>query len=165
MVNTVRLLGTTASVPIDENCKDRNSGHKLRAVIRTVQGRKAEAVRLLYVLCLAVGTYTHASMLAHHGWRWDYGGKPFFTVVFWSALTFLDPLVAVLLLVVPRAGTVLLLLLMFSDVVHNTWVVKVYGGVLWMVADQWIFFIFVLATARIIWTNARQQQPTLKALA
>lgn len=38
-------------------------------------------------------------------------------------------------------------------------------GVFWMVADQWIFFIFVLATGPIIWTNARQQQPKLKAFA
>ena len=65
---------------------------------------------------------------------------PLFTVLFWSALTLLDPLVAIVLLVLPRAGTVLLLLLMLTDVLHNTWVVKVYGGVVWMVADQWLFY-------------------------
>lgn len=45
----------------------------------------------------------------------------------------------------------LLLVLMVSDVVHNTWVIHIYGGIIWMVADQWVFLIFVLATARMIW--------------
>ena len=124
----------------------------------TLEGTRAEAVRVVYALCLAVGTYTHASILIRHGWRWDYGGKPLFTVLFWSALTFLDPLTAALLFAVPRAGTILLLVLMLSDVVHNTWIINRYGGVSWMVADQWLFFIFVLATAQIICKSARQQQ-------
>ena len=134
-------------------------------MIPGLREQRVAAIRVVWVLCLAVGTYTHALILIRHGWRWDYGGKPLFTVLFWSALTFLDPLVAVLLFVVPRAGTVLLLMLMFTDVVHNTWVIKVYGGVSWMVADQWLFLIFVLATTRIVWRAARRQQPTHQALA
>lgn len=69
---------------------------------KTLAGLRSEGaalVRMVYVLCLAVGTYTHASILVRHGWRWNYGGKPIGTVVFWSALTVLDPLVAVLLFV------------------------------------------------------------------
>ncbi len=90
---------------------------------------------------------------------------PLFTVLFWSALTLLDPLVAIVLLVLPRAGTVLLLLLMLTDVLHNTWVVKVYGGVLWMVADQWLFLLFVLATASIVGELLDGGNQSLKELA
>ncbi len=90
---------------------------------------------------------------------------PLFTVLFWSALTLLDPLVAIVLLVLPRAGTVLLLLLMLTDVLHNTWVVKVYGGVLWMVADQWLFLFFVLATASIVGELLDGGNQSLKELA
>lgn len=122
-----------------------------------LQGRRAVAVRLVYVLCLAAGAYTHASILIRHGWRWDYGGKPIGTVLFWSALTILDPLAAVLLFLKPRSGTVLLTVLMLCDVVHNTWIIHVYGGIAWMVIDQWIFLAFVLATVRIIWTDTRKQ--------
>ncbi len=116
-----------------------------------LRGKGATAVRIVYVLCLTVGTYTHASILVHHGWRWDYGGKPSGTVLFWSALTIVDPFVAILLFVRPRSGVLSLSLLMLSDVIHNTWVIHAYGGVTWMVADQWIFLIFVLVTARTLW--------------
>ena len=109
---------------------------------------------MVYVLCLAAGTYSHAAILLRHGWRWQYGGKPIGTVVFWSALTVVDPLVALMLFVRPRVGVVLLAVLMVSDAVQNTWVVHRYGGVVWMVADQWVFLLFVFATARIVWNAA-----------
>jgi hypothetical protein len=72
------------------------------------------------------------------------------TVVFWSSLTVVDALVAGLLLVRPRAGVLCLILLMLSDVAHNTWFVWVHGGAGWMVLDQWVFLIFVLVTARMV---------------
>jgi hypothetical protein len=125
-----------------------------------LRGKMAAWFRIVYVLCLAAGTYTHASILVRHGWRWDYGGKPISTVLFWSALTLLDPLVAVLLFVRPRIGITALMLLMLSDVIHNTWVIHVYGGIVWMVGDQWLFLIFVFATARTFWkATQKQSQP------
>ena len=78
--------------------------------------------------------------------------------------TFLDPLVAILLFVAPRVGVVLLLVLMFSDVIHNTWIIGVYGGVSWMVVDQWLFLIFVSVTTRIVWRAAYKHQPHHQAL-
>jgi hypothetical protein len=109
-----------------------------------LRGKMAAWFRIVYVLCLAAGTYTHASILVRHGWR----------------LTLLDPLVAVLLFVRPRIGITALMLLMLSDVIHNTWVIHVYGGIVWMVGDQWLFLIFVFATARTFWkATQKQSQP------
>ena len=113
-----------------------HDGTETRVVISHLQGRKAAAIRLVYVFCLAIGTYTHGSILARNGLRWDYGGKPIGTVLFWSALTILDRLVAILLLLQPRPGICLLMALMLSDVLHNTWVICVHGGMVWVVADQ-----------------------------
>ena len=110
---------------------------------------------MIYVLCLAVGTYSHAAVLIRHGMLWNYGGRSLATVLFWSSLTFLDPFCALLLFVKPRAGAVLLVLLMTTDVAHNTWFVHVHGGVAWMVADQWAFLVFVLATMPTIWRATR----------
>jgi hypothetical protein len=129
-----------------------------RTMTLGLRGKGASAVRIVYTVCLAAGTYTHSSILARHGWGWDYGGRPLGTVLFWSALTFLDPLVAGLLFFRPRLGITLLTLLMLSDVVHNTWFIYKYGGIVWMVAVQWIFLIFVLSTVRIVW-DAAQQEP------
>ena len=119
-----------------------------------LQGKVAAWFRIVYVLCLAAGTYSHASILIRQGWRWDYGGKPISTILFWSALTFLDPLVAILLFVKPRIGITSLVLLMLSDVLHNTWFIHVYGGIVWIVADQWLFLMFVFATAQAVWKAA-----------
>src|ERR1700735_2883275 len=100
-------------------------GDRTRIMTFGLRGKMAAWFRIVYVLCLAAGTYTHASILVRHGWRGDYGGKPISTVLFWSALTLLDPLVAVLLFVRPRIGITALMLLMLSDVIHNTWVIHV----------------------------------------
>jgi hypothetical protein len=67
-----------------------------------LQGKVAAWFRIVYDLCLRAGTYRHASTLVRHGWGWDYGGKPIATVLFWSALTLVDRMVAVLLFVRPR---------------------------------------------------------------
>ena len=125
-----------------------------------LRGSAATTIRIVYLLCLAVGTYSHASVLVHHGLHWDYGGKPIGTVLFWSALTIIDPLVAVLLFIKPRLGIVALTLLMLIDVVHNSWIINKYGGIVWMVADQWIFMIFVLSTVQIVWRSASVPQHT-----
>lgn len=140
-------------------------GDRTRMMAFGLQGKRAAWVRIVYVLCLAAGTYTHASILARHGWRWNYGGKPLGTVLFWSALTLLDPIVAILLFARPRLGITLLMLLMLSDVIHNTWIIYVYGGVVWMVADQWVFLIFVLATAQTLWNAAQKQNQALESQA
>jgi hypothetical protein len=128
-----------------------------RTMNSSLQGKVATWFRIIYVLCLAAGAYSHASILVRHGGRWDYGGKPISTVLFWSALTVLDPLVAVLLFVRPRVGITSLMLLMLIDVIHNTWVIHVFGGIVWMVADQWLFLIFVFATAGTFWSAASEQ--------
>ena len=118
-----------------------------------LRGSKAAAIRNLYAAGLTVGAYSHLSSLVRHGWRWTYGGKPIGVVIFWSALAFVDPLLIAVLFVRPRLGTVLLALLMLADVVLNTGVVVTCGGIVWMVFDQWIFFVFVVVTLPLIWRS------------
>ncbi len=59
---------------------------------RTTFVRLALAIRIVYMVCLAVATYNHAAALIQHGWDWNYGGMPMGTIVFWTSLTLLDPL-------------------------------------------------------------------------
>lgn len=49
------------------------------------------------------------------------------------------------------------MLLMLIDVIHNTWVLHVFGGIVWMVAGQWLFLIFVFATAGTFWSAVSEQ--------
>jgi hypothetical protein len=118
---------------------------------RTTSIRLALAIRIVYMLCLTAATYNHALIVIHHGWGWNYGGMPIGTAVFWTSLTLLDPFVATLLIWKPRPAVILLVILIVSDVAHNTWVILNYGGEVWMVAAQWIFLAFVLTTIVFVW--------------
>jgi hypothetical protein len=118
---------------------------------RTTLVRLSLAIRIIYMTCLAVATHNHAVVLIRHGWGWNYGGMPIGTIVFWTSLALLDPLVAVVLFLKPKPAVIMLVILMVSDVAHNTWVILRYGGEVWMVAAQWIFLVFVLTTIGFVW--------------
>lgn len=55
-----------------------------------------------------------------HGLFWDYHHAPIFARLFWTSLTFLDPLAVILLFLKPKAGLILTFLIIFVDVIHNT---------------------------------------------
>jgi hypothetical protein len=118
---------------------------------RTTRVRLALAARIVWVFCLLAGAYNHSAILIHHGWDWRYGGMPIGTVIFWTSLTLLDPLVAILLFLKPKPAAIMLMILMASDVANNTWVILKYGGEVWMVASQWIFLVFILITIGFVW--------------
>jgi hypothetical protein len=95
-------------------------------------------------------------LLAVHGLLWDYGGVPVFTRVFWTSLTLLDPLAAVLLFLRPRIGLVMTVAIVVMDVIHNAWFfthvgMPLRGYVNWMLISQVSFLLFVLMTVRIAW--------------
>lgn len=79
------------------------------------------AIRLIYAACLIVATGNHALVLIRHGLLWNYGGVPAASAVFWTSLTLLDPIAALLLLVRPNAGVRITAVIIVSDVIHNFW--------------------------------------------
>ncbi len=114
------------------------------------------ALRAIYGICLLAGMSTHAAMLWRHGFFWDYGGVPQFTQVFWTSLTLLDPLAAILLIVAPRVGLVATLSIISTDVVHNLWFFQRYDIPFnWVLAAQCAFLIFVLATIASAWRQTK----------
>ncbi len=111
-------------------------------------------LRSTYALCLLGATSTHVWTLVTHGLFWDYGGMPVFTQIYWTSLTALDPLAAVLLIVQPRAGLLLTLAIISSDVTHNTWIMSrslAPDWSNWMYVSQIVFLIFVLLTISRAW--------------
>jgi hypothetical protein len=75
-------------------------------------------VLLALALCLAGACITHATDLWRHGWL-PYRFAPFALNVYWTSLTFVDALAAALLLLRPRTGLALALLIAASDVALN----------------------------------------------
>lgn len=89
-----------------------------------------------------------------YGLSWDYGGAPMFTRAYWTSLTVLDPLAAVLLLLRPGVGVLLTLGIIASDVAHNTWLMWSGATVSrWssMYVSQVAFILFVLLTVSRAW--------------
>lgn len=119
-----------------------------------VQINRSFVLRVIYALCLAGATCIHATIAWQHGLLWDYGGAPLFTCIYWTSLTFLDPLALGLLFVRPPIGLVLTAVIISSDVLHNTWIWIHYRQPLnSMYISQVIFLVFVASTFRIAWRN------------
>ena len=112
-------------------------------------------IRLLWGACLALGTSSHVLAIVQHGWASDYGGMPIPTRVFWTSLTGLDPLTAILLLIRPRFGIIFTGCIMVADVWHNTWALLTFGGrINLFLILQVAFLLFVVATASLAWRTA-----------
>jgi hypothetical protein len=125
-------------------------------------------IRIVYALCLAGATYNHVRAVMEGGWIPAH--LPLASAIYWSSLTFLDPLAAVLLFVRPRAGIALTAAIIGTNVPHNLgylWVHGEAGSFLkdvasnFMVMSQCLFLLFVAVTAPIAWraTFAGEQRP------
>jgi len=125
-------------------------------------------IRSIYALCLLVATCTHAGPILQHGLFWDYGGVGRLTAAFWTSLAIADPLAAVCLFLWPRVGLALTTGIIGLDVLHNA---VVFGDVLRRSAAfhlgtyavflgiQAAFLLFVIATVRVPWSQARGGSP------
>ena len=127
--------------------------------------RKASFVlRVTYATCLLGAACTHIAILWRHGVWWNYGGASLFTRIYWTSLTLIDPLAALLLFVRPHVGLVLTAFIIISDVLHNTLV----GVPSWDVKylSQVAFLLFVASTIRLAWKGVSwkpQRTATLPA--
>jgi hypothetical protein len=118
--------------------------------------RKASLVlRAIYAICLLGATCTHVALLSRHGVLWDYGGAHLLTRIYWTSLTVLDPLAALLLFIRPHVGLILTVLIIVSDVLHNTLVGVPPLNAMYL--SQIAFLIFVASTVYIAWRGASSE--------
>src|SRR5437870_5729256 len=80
--------------------------------------RLERPVLIVFAFCLAGACVVHVWDLWQHGWL-PYRFAPLLLNAYWTALTLLDALAAALLLLRPRAGLALTLLIVASDVAFN----------------------------------------------
>jgi hypothetical protein len=123
--------------------------------------RRGLIVRAIYATCLAGATLNHVRAIAAHGLLPDF--LPWGSAVYWSSLTLLDPLAALLLFLRPRLGIVLTAAIIVTDVAHNLWFVAHFASAQSLGAairgnpfllSQIAFLLLVAATARIAWREA-----------
>jgi hypothetical protein len=120
----------------------------------TVAEIRSLCLRVVYAVCLSGGTWTHLQVALVHGLWWDYGGAGLVTRVYWTALLFLDPLAALLLLVKPRLGLIACASIIVTDVLHNTWFVLHNPMRIDLYLAQIAFLLFVAFTVRTAWKGA-----------
>ncbi|MFL9916772.1 hypothetical protein PQR75_15540 [Paraburkholderia fungorum] len=89
-----------------------------------------------------------------HGLWWDYGGAAPLTRIYWTSLLFIDPLTALLLLWRPKAGLILCVAVIVSDVVHNSWFALHHPIRVDLYLSQVVFLLFVACTVRTVWQGA-----------
>ena len=116
--------------------------------------RRSFYLRLIYALCLCGATWTHLQVALIHGLGWDYGGAAALTQIYWTSLLFIDPLTVLLLLLSPRAGLILCVAVIVTDVVHNSWFALHYPIRLDLYVSQIAFLLFVAFTVRTAWRGA-----------
>lgn len=103
--------------------------------------------KLIWTLGFVIGTITHALDLFHLGWL-PYDFRPLGWNIYWTSLTFLDPLAAVLIWVrapkVERLGVWLGVLIMASNVLVNGYTYLIgYEEFLFGLTLQTLFAAFV----------------------
>lgn len=85
---------------------------------------RSRAILLILVAGLLVGTVSHSADFLRAGWL-PYPEQPMAFNAFWTALLFLDPLGAILLVRKTRAGLVMVVLIMAADISVN---LMAFGG-------------------------------------
>ena len=88
------------------------------------------------------------------------------SALYWSSLTFLDPLAILLLFMRARLGILLTGAIIASDVVHNLWFMAAYPlretlaedvTASFAMMSQIAFLVFVAVTAPLAWPSAKRR--------
>ena len=123
-------------------------------------------IRIVYALCVGGGTFNHVRSVLDQGWLPEHVPLP--SAIYWSSLTFLDPLAALLLFVRPRIGIALTVAIIGTNVPHNLSYTAAYappGAFVstvtssFMMMSQMVFLVFVALTAPMAWRDARKHAP------
>ncbi|HMR50699.1 MAG TPA: hypothetical protein PKE40_15665 [Arachnia sp.] len=118
---------------------------------RVTSDRLRLAIQVVWIAGFLVGTTSHVLDLIAGGVD-TYGAFPPALRAFWLSLTVLDPLTALLLLLRKRAGIILGVVVILTDIAVNWTVFFTIGGnPLFGVVNQTLFAAFLLVTAPRLW--------------
>ncbi len=124
--------------------------------------RRSLLIRSIWAACLLIAAANHARILLRHGLFWHYGDVPWPSAVYWTSLTFLDPLAVALLFLRPKLGILATATLIATNVTHNLALTAHYApageflnhAANPLMASQVAFLLFVAVTAHAAWKGA-----------
>ncbi len=112
-----------------------------------------KGIYCLYIISFLIATSTHTRDLILGGFL-PYKHHPLWANIYWTALTFLDPLAVILLLTRFKQGLRLYALVIVSDVVINLYFTITISGFMGIfnlfMLGQLFFLFFLLATWKAI---------------
>ena len=111
--------------------------------------------KLIWNVGFLIGTTTHTLDLINYGWL-PYEFRPLPFNIYWTSLTFLDPLAALLIWLRERWGVLLGVAIMASNVLVNGYTLLIgYGEFLipWLLQSAFGLFVFSVAWRH--WAPAR----------
>lgn len=122
--------------------------------------KKTRIILAIQFICMLIGTSTHIQWIWENGIFSVHQNAPFFSTIFWDSLTFFDLIAAILLIIRPKAGILLTLIIITIDVIHNNIIVLLanqhinelglvmWATKYWMLIGQLLFMTFVFATIK-----------------
>ena len=115
--------------------------------------------RIIWTVGFLIGTITHSLDLYHGGWL-PYDFRPLPWNIYWTSLTFLDPLAALLIWVRERWGVWLGVAIMASNVLVNGYTAFIAGfeEFYFSLALQSVFAAFVFFAAWEHWRDKERQE-------
>jgi hypothetical protein len=135
----------------------------MSAPVRRSYPPSVHVVFAVYALCFLGAGFNHARDLWLGGLL-PYDWAPLAINAYWASLALLDPLTVVLLYTFPRAGMLLALAVMLSDVAINSYVAYVvfspscaFGVSLQL---QSLFLGFVVGTVPFVWARLGREHPS-----
>ena len=116
--------------------------------------RQTKIILIIQSFCMFLAGLTHIYSIIEKGFMSYKKNTPIFLQIFWESLTFFDPLAAILLIIKPKIGLYLTLIILIIDVIHNNifYIEELYFNNLsldewiykyWMILGQIIFGIFI----------------------
>lgn len=119
--------------------------------------KQTQIFLIIQSIGMLLGTFTHLIWIIENGFLSEEYNASLFSKIFWDSLVFFDPIAALLLIIRPKFGIYLTLIIITFDILHNNifyfnelylnpieifdWIIKY-----WMIIGQVLFGLFVLVT-------------------
>lgn len=119
------------------------------------------AVKAIWTIGFLIGTTTHSLDLINYGWL-PYEFRPLPWNIYWTSLTFLDPMAAALIWLWQRSAIVLGVAIMASNIAVNSYTLLLgYDEFLVPLMLQVLFAMFVFWIAWRHWPNDEKAKTVL----
>jgi hypothetical protein len=118
---------------------------------------EVKIILAIQTLSMLGGASTHLLWTMKNGFLSPQYDAPLLSMIFWDALTFLDPIAALLLIFKPKFGIYLTAAIIVIDVLHNNILLPLLTNreieieiTNWMIVSQLVFLAFVVLTFKTV---------------